>query len=268
VKRLILVALVSIVTLGISAQDSTSKKKLTKDEKKEERREHLKSMIKQEEEGALIYAKQNTFGAELRTNGYGVFYELGKMQTRRKTNLYSLELTEIKDSKEEKNATGLFTVGNPYVFGKINNFYQLKFGFGQQYLLGQKGNKNPVAVSVIGDAGLSVGLLRPYFLEIDDSVGTRKIRYTVEDSAVFVDKSKILGNAGIGSGWSKIKFKPGVFAKAALRFDYNKYNETISAVEIGVSAEFYSSKIPILLFVKQHQLFVQGHIAIEFGRRR
>jgi hypothetical protein len=268
VKRLILVSLVGLFALGISAQDSTGRKRLSKEEKREERRQRINSMIKQEEEGALIYSKQNSFGVELRTNGYGVFYELGKMNTRRKTSVYGIELTEIKDPKEEKNASGLFTVGNPYVFGKINNFYQLKLGFGQQYLLGQKGNKNPVAVTFVAHGGLSMGLLRPYYLEVDDSSGTRKIRYSIEDSATFVDKSKILGSAGITAGWGQIKFKPGLYAKAALRFDYNKYNETISAVEIGLSAEFYSSKIPILLFVKQRQAYIQGHIAIVFGRRR
>jgi hypothetical protein len=63
-------------------------------------------------------------------------------------------------------------------------------------------------------------------------------------------------------------FKPGLYAKAALRFDYGRYNEVVSGVEIGFSIDVYSSKIPILLFADQKQVFMQAHIAILFGRRK
>ena len=112
-------------------------------------------MVKQDEEGALIYNRQSVFGVELRTDGYGVFYEYGKRTTRRKANLYSAEFSEIKDPKEEKTPNGFFTVNNPYVYGKQHNFYQLKLGFGQQYLFGQKGNKNGVALFLNYQGGFS-----------------------------------------------------------------------------------------------------------------
>jgi len=270
VKRLILVSILATLMFSSFAQDSTGRRKLSKTDRKEERRERVNAMIKQEEEGALIYSKQSVFGIQLRTNGYGAFYELGKMNTRRKTSLYTVELTEIKDPKEEKIPTSasFFSVANPYVFGKINNFYPFRLGFGQQYLLGQKGNKNGVAVTAIYHGGISLGLLRPYYLEIDDSTGTKKIRYTAEDSASFTNKSIIRGSGGIGTGWGQIKFKPGIYAKGALRFDYGRYNEMVSGIEIGISVEVYAQKIPILLYTKERQIFFQGHIAILFGRRK
>ena len=65
-----------------------------------------------------------------------------------------------------------------------------------------------------------------------------------------------------------MKMKPGVFAKAALRFDYGRFNEVVSGIEAGVSIEAYTSKIPIMLFQKDKQLFFQGYISILFGRRK
>ena len=62
--------------------------------------------------------------------------------------------------------------------------------------------------------------------------------------------------------------KPGGFAKAALRFDYGRFNEVVSGIEVGVSAEFYSAKIPILFGQKEKQFFFQGYIAMLFGRRK
>jgi len=268
-KRPILVALLVTTTFSMFAQDSTRTRKTSRNQRKEERRQRISAMIKQEEEGALIYSKQSVFGVQLRTNGYGIFYELGKLKTRRKTNIYAAELTEIKDPKEEKTPpNGFFSFNNPYVFGKINNFYQLKLGFGQQYLIGQKGNKNGVAVTAIYHGGISLGLLRPYYLEVNDSTGDRQIKYSVKDSALFLDVSKIRGSGGIGKGWGEIKMRPGLYAKGAIRFDYGRYNELVSGIEIGISLDVYSEKIPILLYAKQRQIFIQGHIAILFGKRK
>jgi hypothetical protein len=225
-------------------------------------------MIKQEEEGALIYNKQTVFGIQLRTNGYGLLYEKGHTKTRRKTLFYGIELTEIKDPKEEKTPTGFFSFSNPYIFGKINNFYQLKFGYGQQYLFGQKGNKNGVAVTGNYQGGIALGMLRPYYLQVNDGSGNRDIKYNTEDSAQFLDQSQIQGSAGLGKGWGEIKFKPGLFVKGSMRFDWGHYNEMVSGIEIGMSIEAYAQKIPILLFAKERQIFFQGHIALVFGRRK
>jgi hypothetical protein len=42
----------------------------------------------------------------------------------------------------------------------------------------------------------------------------------------------------------------------------------VSGIEVGVSLEFYGSKIPIMVDQKDKQLFFQGYIAILFGRRK
>jgi hypothetical protein len=236
------------------AQDSTAKKKPTKSTKKDERRAKINELIKQAEEGVLIYSKQNLFGLQFRT---------------RKTNIYRIDFTEIKHQKEDKQPNAGFLFGNPFIYAKINYFYQLTLGFGQQYILGQKGNKNGVAVSAIYNGGLAIGLLRPYYIEVDDpnDPEIRTIKYTPEDSALFLSQ-QIIGGAGFGKGWNEMKIKPGAFAKAALRFDYGRFNEVVSGIEVGVSADFYASKIPLMVGQKERQLFFQGYIAVLFGRRK
>jgi hypothetical protein len=62
--------------------------------------------------------------------------------------------------------------------------------------------------------------------------------------------------------------KPGAYIKAALRFDYGRFNETVSAIEVGVSLEAYTQKIPIMLFQEDKQLFFQAYVAIGFGKRK
>lgn len=269
VKKLSLTVLLSMIVVVITAQDTTSRKS-PKDDKKNSRRQKVSNLIKQAEEGLLIYQKQSVFGIQGRTNGYGVFYELGRMKTNRKTAIYRIDITEIKHLKEEKSSTGGIFFGNPFIYGKINNFYQVTLGFGQQHILGQKGNKNGVAVSVVGNAGLALGLLRPYYLEILDPVGgtNKTIKYSEADRLIFLDGPSIVGSAGFGKGWNELKVKPGGFAKTALRFDYGRFNEVVSGIEIGLSIEFYGSKIPIMADQKEKQMFFQGYIALLFGRRK
>lgn len=266
-KRLIILTIITGFCVSLFAQDST-KRKQSKQQRKAERQQYIAAMVKQDEEGALIYNKQSVFGIELRTNGYGLLYEYAKRKTRRKANIYTAEFTEIKDPKEEKTPSGFFTVNNPYIYGKRNNFYQFKLGFGQQYLLGQKGNKNGVALFWNYQGGISFGMLRPYYIEIQETNGTREIKYTQEDSALFVNPQVIIGGAGLGKGWGEMTLKPGAFVKTALRFDWGHYNELVSGIEIGASVEAYTTEIPILLYAKERQFFFQGHLALVFGRRR
>ncbi len=241
--------------------------------KKAERREKINQLIKQEEEGALIYQKQGAFGFKFNTDGWSMFYEHGKYKTITKTPLWWLEVGERKHPKEEKvptlNASQGFLIISSYVYGKRNNFYYLKAGIGQQTLIGGKGNKNGVAVSAIYGAGISAGLLKPYYIEIQNPSNGKKeeIKYTNNDS-LFLDPNIILGSGGLGKGFNEIKFVPGVHARAALRFDYGRYNEVLSALEVGVNAEYYSQNMPILLLNKEKKFFFNAYIALVFGRRK
>lgn len=265
VIRIVLTLFAILFVFHSFSQDTTDKTR--KELRKERRKDKVNTMVRQDEEGVLVYSKQSIFGLQLRTLGYGAFYEHGRMKSNRITNIYRLDFTETKHPKEDKLPNGGISVVNPYIYGKINNFYQFHLGFGQQRILGQKGNKNGVAVTAVYTGGLLAGLLRPYYLQIEDNGEIRTIKYSKEDSALFVG-GLIQGGGGLGKGWGEMKFKPGAFAKASLRFDFGRFNEVVSGLEVGLSAEFYSSKIPIMLFQKEKQLFLQGHIAVMFGHRK
>ncbi len=254
--------------IGFSQEKQIS----AKQQKKNERKERVNQLIKQEEEGALIFQKQSIFGIKLYTDGYGAFYELGKLKTPTKTNTYSIEIGERKHPKEEKitrgNAFGLL-IGNPFIYGKVNNFYFVKLSVGQQRLIGGKGNKNGVAVSALYGGGLSAGLLKPYYLDVSDSrTGKRSDVKYADNDTVFLNASLINGSSGLGKGFKEIKFKPALFAKGALRFDYGRYNEMVSAVEIGLNVEYYTSKMPIMLQQKEKQFFFNAYASIVFGKRK
>jgi hypothetical protein len=266
VKNIVLIAICTlIVTVGYSQNRDA------KQQKKAERREQINRMITQEEEGAIIFQKQTVFGVKLNTDGYGMFLETGRMKTARKSNLYSLEIGERKHSKEEKLSTITGTyLSNPYIYGKINNFYYAKIGYAQQRLIGNKGNKNGVAISAIYGGGLSAGLLKPYYLKVAGRQGnsTADVKYKNNDSIFLDNPGYVLGSSGFSKGFGELKFTPGVYAKTALRFDYGRYNELVSAIEVGLNLEVYSKKMPWMLLQKEKRMFFQAYAAIEFGKRK
>jgi len=278
VKKIYFLVLLSTVTAISFGQATTQKTVSEQDKKKQERKDKMNQMIKEEEEGAMIYSKQSAFGFKMNTDGWGVSYEHGKYKTIKKTNVWWLEFGERKSHKEEKITTGqdigggFILVGNPYIYGKQNNFYYLKLGLGQQLLIGGKGNKNGVAVSALYGGGLTMGYLKPYYLNVqDDNLNNIDVKYVGTDSAAksyFLDPNRINGASGFTKGFGEGKLVPGGFARAALRFDYGRFNEFLSAFEVGINAEYYSKKMPILINNPEKQFFFNGYIAIEFGRRK
>ncbi len=274
-RKLVLFLCWSMAVSTVFAQQKTITEK---DKEKQERKDKIARMAKQAEENALVYNKQSTFGFKLNTDGWGVLYEHGKYKTINITNLWWVDFGERKHPKEDRltktsgTSQGFLIIGNPLVYGKINTFYQLKAGLGQQRLIGGKGNKNGVAVSAIYGGGLAAGFLKPYYVTVQENLGSGELKdvkyYGDARDSLFFDPSYLIGGAGFGKGFNEMKITPGVHAHTGLRFDYGRYNEVLSALEIGINAEFYSKKMPIMALAPEKQFFFNAYVAIEFGKRK
>lgn len=223
-------------------------------------------MIKEEEEGVIAYKSSFLFGAKLINDGYGIFFELGHASSVKKATLYQLEISERKAIKEDKQSNA-FINSAPFIYGKENFFYPVKLGIMQQILLGNKSNKNGVSVTANYGGGLSMALLRPYYVQVQKGNDYVYVKYNSPDSALFLN-GPIIGGPTFSKGWSDMTVTPGLYAKTALRFDYGSYNEIISAIEVGITGEYYTKKIPILLQTPEKQFFFSGYVSILFGKRK
>ena len=223
-------------------------------------------MLFRSEEGELVFNRQSVFGFKMNTDGYGFSYEFGKYQSNRKTLLFQFEFNEKKHAKEKKLSLYDFYGFSNIIFGKENNFYQAKLGVAQQTRIGGKGNKNGVMVSGIYGGGISMGLMKPYYVSVEADGGGDVFRSTFPK--IIDSNYNIIGAAGSLVGWKDVKINPGAHAKAALRFDYGRFNETVTGIEVGVMAEYYSKKVPQLSYVQQKNYFFNAYISFIFGRRR
>jgi hypothetical protein len=257
-RKLFLITLLSFtVNLGFS--------QVSKKERREANRNRINALIKQEEDGIIAYEKSIAFGGKLISDGYGIFLEIGRAKSVKKATLYQLELSERKHPKEEKQSN-LFNYSTPFIYGKENFFYPVKLGIQQQILFGNKSNKNGVSITGNYGGGLIAGLLRPYYVQLGAS--GNYVKYQSADSSEFLDPSAISAGPGFNKGWNDLQVKPGIYAKTAIRFDYGSYNEMISAIEVGISGEIYSQKIPLMVHTSAKQFFFTGYVALLFGRRK
>jgi hypothetical protein len=104
-------------------------------------------------------------------------------------------------------------------------------------------------------------------MEVDKSGQRVFIQYDSPDSLLFVN-GPFYGGPSFGTGWNKLKITPGVYVKPSVRFDYGRFNDMVSAIEVGMNAEFYSKKIPQMIRTKQKNFFFSGYVALVFGRRK
>jgi hypothetical protein len=263
----VLILLASIlISLPVLAQQSTTP--VYSNNSNTASQQRMSHMIKMDEEGDLIYDHYGLFGFKMATDGYGIFYEHGKFLTNRKSRFLEFELNEIKDPKDHKVAVSGDGYSYNYVaVGRLNNFYEFKASYGQQVLIGGKGNRNGVAVTYLYSGGISVGMLKQYVLDAysaQSAPATFKSTYpTIFDSSYAVYDA-----LGLSGGWNHLTFSPGLNAKLAMRFDYGRFNQTIGAFETGVTAEYYLNQMPLMAYVPPSHLFFNAYIAIMFGKRK
>lgn len=264
-KKIVWSALLSLLVTAIFAQNPDPQSPTVRKDKKAAKKERINNLLKQQEEGEIIFNKQSIFGVKLSTDGYGLSYEFGKFKSSRVATIFQIELNEKKHKKEKR--VSLFTGFNfnSLVYGKMNNFYQLKFGVGQQRIIGGKGNKNGVGVMAIYAVGASAGFVKPYYVDVEDKNEQRfRSTYPTIIDSLYEEQ----GASGFTVGWKDVKIRPGAHAKAAMRFDYGRFNETVTAIEVGLNAEFYSSKVPQMAFNNEKQFFFNAYISLLLGRRK
>ena len=192
-----------------------------------------------------------------------------------------IDFSEKKNPKEKNISNEVFSTIYPdepkplsYKYGKINNFYQFKFGIGNMKPISGKLDKKNVVIYWSYSAGLSLGFLKQYYLDLIVKEGNGYVRKYAkfEDSIkeYFLDPTNqgyILGGADFTMGIGDIKIKPGLAFKTAMYFDYSPTKKIFSGIELGASAEIYTQKIPIMAIIKSNNVFFNVYADFRFGKR-
>ena len=241
---------------------------------------HSQSLEKSgDERVGILYEKDLSFGIRLNTNGWGIFSTYGKAHSASRTHYYQFEFVEIKHPKEIKESKDYTTSGGyspkPFVFGKQNNFFALRAAYGNRVFLGGKAEKSGVEVNWTYQIGPSLGILKPYYLDVEYDrsqdgriIYAEQLKYDPEDpNSRFLQLPYIVGYSGFSYGLDEIKLVPGLNAKTGFNFDWANYSDYVVALEVGVSVDLYMRDIPIMVLETNRPYFVAIYLGIQFGKR-
>jgi hypothetical protein len=232
-------------------------------------------------------SKEFSGGFRLNSDGWSLFVDKGTVQSEEKFSdlfydikLMQLELTEKKHPKELKRSNGTPGGGptgggdktKPYVYGKVNNFYGLKFGYGKRKMIAGKPDPGTISIHWVYLGGLSAGLEKPYYVKAfvreKGAIVEKDIKYTDTTKEYFLNNFDVIGGSGFSQGLGEIKIVPGIHAKTGLHFDFAGSRTTKLAVELGVNAELYMRSIAIMANQKARPYFMNVYASIQFGKRK
>ncbi|MBS1774437.1 MAG: hypothetical protein JST82_16385 [Bacteroidetes bacterium] len=226
-------------------------------------------------------------GLRLNTDGWGIFIDKGWVKSNEKfrdqfynVKLFQIEFDEKKRPEETKHVNDAYAgtgtgKAKPFIFGKANNFYTFKLGYGGRKMIAGKPEQGNVSMHLIYLGGISLGLLKPYYV-LSDSTPAKKnstiytrndITYTDSTQASFLDKSHIEGASGFSKGLGQTKIIPGIHLKAGMHFDFAASKHGIVAVETGLNFEYYTSQILLLVNKDATSYFLNAYVSVQFGKR-
>ncbi len=236
-----------------------------------------------QENKGIIYQKELGFYANLQTRGFGLGATIGAIKTYYLTRFINIEIGSLKHIREYRQsfdfqAPTTNRISRAFIFGKQNAFYPLRVGFGEKRYLSEKAKQKGLAIGITYEAGPTLGLLKPYYLDLwpNEIPGAepyiRSEKYSSANESTFLNVGRIYGASGFGKGLGELKIMPGAHAKLAIHFDWGAYDEMLKGMEAGVMADFFFKEVPIMVETTDNNLrntplFLNLYLHFILGKR-
>ena len=230
----------------------------------------------------IVYDKEFTVDVRLHTHGLALGVNIGRIKTYYKTKFYQFEIGELRHPKEKRHsfdypATANGKTSRAFIFGKQNSLYVLRGGIGVKRYLSDKAKEKGVSVGFTYVIGPSIGLLKPYYLELyrrtEPSGFTFSEKYTEENADTFLDIGQIYGSSGFAKGLSELSILPGFHAKAGIHLDWGAFDEFVKGIEVGLMLDGYFKKVPVMveneeiLNAENRPFFINLYLNLQLGKR-
>jgi len=229
------------------------------------------------------YRKEFVFGVNFNTQGGllgGVSVRASRLLDERLLRFWSLEGVMLKNAKENRVTSPIF--GGSYVPRKTNYAFVLRPSVGIQRILFRKAADAGVQVNGLLSVGPSIGLLMPYYISYDRTFARTGIANLPTDDIVneqfdptkhFVTDA-IVDRGPLFSGIGQTKVVPGFHLRGGLSFEYGRYRDAVTGVEVGFLVEAYTKRLLILSpegpvegDALNRQFFPSVYLTLYFGHR-
>jgi hypothetical protein len=218
------------------------------------------------------YKHQAAGGLRIQTNGLSIYGEYGWIKDIYRTRLIQIEYTYYIDYRQKKQKAQAEDANN-YLYGFQNRLHMIHLSYGLERVIADKAARNGVRLSFVFFGGFSLGLLKPYYLELIQPGDTNSLpvhkpeRYSSDNESRFLDKNLIYGAAPIRYGLNKIEPVPGIHTKSALNFDWGSKDAFVKALEAGVMLDLYYKRLPIMINNNNRFFQIALFLSFHFGKR-
>jgi hypothetical protein len=219
------------------------------------------------------YHHEASGGFRLQTNGISLYAEYGWIRDLKKTRLIQIEYSYYIDYAQKKQKS-LLQDGTDFVYGLQNHFHAIRFSYGVKQTIWDKADKNGVRLCLVAYGGITMGLLKPYYLNVnvnynqpDSPITTKNIRYRSASDSLFLNSAAILSAAPLRYGLNQMQPVPGLHGKVGLNFDWGSKDEFIKVIEAGVMLDVYYKVLPIMINDSNRFYQLAAYISIDFGKR-
>ena len=239
------------------------------------------TLVSAQESDRILYRVSNEFFPEIHSYSWSIGWRHLRHKTWKHWWGWEVGLAHIKHPKETRiqplpafgDANCLQSVQmRSYVYGKQNDFWTVRASITNSFLLFDAEEESGVSVRFVTNIGLSLGLLKPYYLyvvriESDNSCRVEAVKY---DSTIhplanpFLDTRYIYGTAGL-TGLGELKIRPGVLVQASLVFNWAN-EPAIRTIEVGARIEHFLKQVPIMVLIENRAMFPALFLRITFGK--
>ena len=212
---------------------------------------------------------ENSFAVLLNSNGYGFNYHHGKRLDGFNRALFSVDISEVKHSKEVKVINPYFNNSSKkFVFGKLNEVFLLRLSYGRFKILFDKFGKGGISVNRFWQAGLSTAFIKPvyYYVLYPTSDPNYKILREEKFNYDMHRITDIYSKANFFDHIEETVVLPGVFLRYGYSFDFSSSEYKVNSLECGIQLDGYPSKIQIMAASEGTFYFFSLFVAYRYGK--
>lgn len=223
-----------------------------------------------------VYDREFTGGIVFHSRGYAITFR--NLHFDDGFNKWGMEfdLASIRHPKEIKFPSPYyFNSSRSFVYGKLNGLYTLRTGYGRDKVLIDKTDQGSISISWVTFGGLSLGILKPVFLEIVKETPQGSVLSIERYNPQVHDYTDIYGQAPFFTGIEKSAIRAGIYFKTGFAFDYNWSDKKVTTLEIGAVIDYFPQwfglysdpEVPIMYDTKNYNTWVQFYVSFNFGSK-
>ena len=227
------------------------------------------------------YQTITTFGITTNTNS-GILGGISLRQSRRLSAelfgmpQYQYLSVEIVNVKHPKEYAASFAAGSRYIRGKENYLFVIRPQYGREVKLFQRDEDEGISVSGILAAGPSIGIIKPYYLDVQSGNNTRSVPASQVNGTTTPTGEIVTGAGSIFQGFGESKLTVGLNIKAALSFELSAFRTNTTGVEIGFLTEIFPQRVVIIPNPTPNadradgnrSFFASGYLTLFFGSKK